>query len=86
MSRMDKQKQKDPWTFSIVSEKGRETFNSDPELRIKLLSAIKEYDYQVEYVKDPENNMSQSNLGFERNVLLDHIEIIVKSHLESLKK
>lgn len=86
MSRMNKQKQKDPWTFSFAGKKGWEKFDSDPELRKKLLSAIEDYDYQVDYIKAPVNNMSQSNLKFEQNVLLDHIEMIVKSHLESLTK
>ena len=56
---------------------------TEEKLRLNLMSAIMDYDSEIEYINDPKNNRSESNKSFMRNVLIDHVLMIMDYYLES---
>ena len=83
----EKPQPQDPWTLSIIGKDGHwQKFNSDPVLRKKMRGVLDTYEEEVAYINNPKNNMSPKNIDFARNVFLDHMEMVIKHHLESLIK
>ena len=51
-----------------------------------MKGVLESYEEEVAYINNPKNHMSPTNIDFARNVFLDHMEMVIKHHLESLMK